>query len=181
MIGGGGRADDQVQVVGGHPGLVAGCRCRARAQVGGVLALGAHVALLDAGARRDPLVGRVHHALEVGVGEHALGDLHAGAQDPHARGRGPARGGAGRGSGSDLSRAGRPWRLGGADPSVHALASRRRGSSLANSLRMWPFTFRSTEILAARTAFLTALADDRPWPITEVPLTPRSGAPPYSA
>ena len=33
---------------------------------------------------------------------------------------------------------------------------------------------------ASRIAFRTALADERPWPTTTTPLTPSSGAPPYS-
>ena len=37
-----------------------------------VLALGRFVPLLDAGARSDPLIRRVHHLLQIGVRQHAL-------------------------------------------------------------------------------------------------------------
>ena len=42
---------------------------RADGHAGGGLARGGDVALADAGALQDPLVGRVDHALEIGVAE----------------------------------------------------------------------------------------------------------------
>ena len=45
---------------------------------------GGDAPLADAGARHDPLVGRVDDALQVGVGQHALGRVHAPAGDADA-------------------------------------------------------------------------------------------------
>ena len=50
-------------------------------QVDGGLAVGGHVAALDAGAAADPLVGRVDDLLEVEVGDDLLRQVRAGAGD----------------------------------------------------------------------------------------------------
>ena len=60
------RDDDQVDVVVRHAGIrPAPCAGRVHGEIGGVLALGGDVALPDAGALHDPLVGGVDHLATV--------------------------------------------------------------------------------------------------------------------
>ena len=58
---------------------------RLHAEVGGELAGGRDVALADAGALHDPLVRRVDRPGEVGVGDGALGQIAAAAEDDGTR------------------------------------------------------------------------------------------------
>ena len=51
--------DDQVDVLDADAGILHRLAAGGRGEVGGVLALGGDVALPDAGALHDPLVGRV--------------------------------------------------------------------------------------------------------------------------
>ena len=49
-----------------------------------------------------------------------------------------------------------------------------------SSCSIFSFTCARASPAATRIAFLTALALERPWPMTQTPRTPSSGAPPYS-
>ncbi len=75
------RQHDQVDVVGRQPGIgKRGARGRL-AERGGRLVVGGDVALADAGALRDPLVGGLDHAFEIGVLHDAAGQ--GGADTAH--------------------------------------------------------------------------------------------------
>ena len=52
-----------------------------RAHVGGEFVLRRDAPLADAGARADPLVARIDHLLQLGVGQHAAGQIGAGGDD----------------------------------------------------------------------------------------------------
>ena len=72
--------DDEVHIAGLEAG---GSQSAARSMLGEIasrfLILG-DTALADAGAFDDPRIGRVHHFLEGGIGEHARGQIAAGTQ-----------------------------------------------------------------------------------------------------
>ena len=59
QVGRGRRNDDEVDLVGRKPGIVEGAAGGMHGKVGGELAFGRDVALLDADALLNPLVGRV--------------------------------------------------------------------------------------------------------------------------
>ena len=63
------------------PACASAARAAAIAEVGGHLAVGRDVALADAGALHDPLVGGVDHPRQFGVGEDALRQIAAAAED----------------------------------------------------------------------------------------------------
>ena len=71
----------------------------------------------------------------------------------------------------------RPVYWAGIDWRAFSHTNLRFGTSFSVSFSSSPSV---TNRAAIATAFLTALADDRPWPTMQAPLTPRSGAPPYS-
>ena len=74
------RDDDEVDVVGRKPGIVErALRGRRDREVGGELALRGDVALLDADALLDPLVGRIDGFCQFGIGEDAFGQIAADA------------------------------------------------------------------------------------------------------
>ena len=79
----GGRGDDdEVEVLRVDAGVLERLPRGRERQVARRLARSGDAALLDPRPRRDPLVGGVHHALEVGVRQHLVGDVGADAGDP---------------------------------------------------------------------------------------------------
>jgi hypothetical protein len=89
-----GGEDDQLDIGRINLGpLKRALRC-AGGHVGGILVVSGDAALLDTGARGDPLVGCVHQFLEIGVGQHffrhvgADGGNGAGASDEVVLGAG---------------------------------------------------------------------------------------------
>src|SRR3546814_11783356 len=64
-----GRTDDEVDVAGPHAGLRHRLAGRGGAEVGGHLAVGGDVALVDAGALTDPLVGGIDPLGEIRIGD----------------------------------------------------------------------------------------------------------------
>ena len=149
-LGGDRGDDDQIQLT----PLDAGVLKRAAQGIAGegVGALGLRIddpALADSGTLEDPLVRGVDHLLEVGVGEHLLGDGGPDPSDPNSVGA-----------------VGRP----------HAT-----GWRTVSSLRvMFSFTRDWTSCLERTMVFVIVRATLEPWPIRHIPLTPSSGAPPYS-
>src|SRR4029453_10513975 len=146
------RADqDHVEVLGLDVGALQGQLGGARAQVREVLPVGCDVPLPDAGPGGDPLVRGLDQFLEIGVGE-------------------------------DLFRNGsaRPNDLG----AVHRLESyalrRLFSRAWSSAICAWiKSARRRLENSAANLmAFLTALAEERPWQMITQPFTPSSGAPP---
>ena len=63
------------------PALSSAAFAASSAEVGGELAIGGDVALADAGPLQDPLVGRLDHPRQVGVGEDLLGQVAARPED----------------------------------------------------------------------------------------------------
>ena len=104
--------------------------------------------LADPCALDDPFVGRVHHLLEVGVGQYLLrhGRTDSGDPNPESVGR------------------------------VHAMAS----SMMPSRWEIAWLTPDSTNCLARNTALVIVRATLEPWLMRQTPLTPSSGAPPYS-
>src|ERR1044072_2247760 len=81
-----GRAhNDQVDRLGVDPGVGERRARGLQAEIGGELAGGRVVALAIAGALPDPLVRRVDLLGEVGVGDGALGQVAAAAEDDRTR------------------------------------------------------------------------------------------------
>src|SRR5690606_32770576 len=81
--------DDQVQVGGIQAGFLQRPAGRHHRQVRGGLVLGRYPALADAGPGADPLVGGVHHLLQVEICDHAFRDARThpgdgGAPAPHS-------------------------------------------------------------------------------------------------
>src|SRR5215207_10109342 len=126
-VGGDGRDEDDVDLVGRAAGVGERVGAGLRGQRGEQLALAQAAALADARAADDPLVARVEHLLEVAVGDDALRQGRADAEDAGrqaatAGGRSDARGtrggggavarrGGGAGAGEDRAHAGVSVRL----------------------------------------------------------------------
>lgn len=79
MIGRGGRDDDQIDLGGVHAGVSERSLCRLQGQHRGRLVIGRDMALADAGALHDPLIGRVDALCQLGVGDDALRQIGAAA------------------------------------------------------------------------------------------------------
>src|SRR5205807_9269543 len=73
-VGGGGRDDEEVDVVGHQVGVLDGRGRGGDGQAPAGLRRRRHPTLADAGAGDDPLVGRIEAGFEVGVGEPGLGE-----------------------------------------------------------------------------------------------------------
>ena len=77
-----GRAEgDEVDILGRQAGGLQGAPRGLLGQIHRGLAVGGDVAALDAGARADPLIGRVDLLLEFAIGDDALRQIRAGAAD----------------------------------------------------------------------------------------------------
>src|SRR5687767_7300959 len=77
----GGGDDDEVERLRRDPRLCQRGAARLERKVAGGLSVGGDMALPYAGARMDPLVGGVHHDLEVAVGEHLGREVGPGGYD----------------------------------------------------------------------------------------------------
>ena len=85
----GGGNDDEVDVIGGKPSIVEGGAGSGNGEVGGELALGRDMALLDTDALLNPLVGRIDRLGQFLVGQDFLGQVaadptHNGTNSGHA-------------------------------------------------------------------------------------------------
>ncbi len=84
----GGRADhDKIDLVGRHAGRFHGLARGLLGKITGGLAIRGQVPPLDARARGDPLLGGVHHRLELAIGQDSFRQVAAGAGNagiPHA-------------------------------------------------------------------------------------------------
>ena len=69
VVGRRGGHDDEVDVGGRQAGIGERRARRLGGEVGGELAIGGDVALADAGALRDPLVGRIDDPVEIVIGQ----------------------------------------------------------------------------------------------------------------
>src|SRR5262249_51168634 len=141
-----------------------------------------HVALAplgDAGALADPLVGSVHHPLEILVREPPGGHARAGPGDANAERRRGRRERADAGAHAVCLRAA-PGRMVGEGVTPASSPPPMSVSTSARRLTIASLTRRATRSLALRMAAAMVRACDDPWQITQMPLTPSSGAPPYS-
>ena len=73
--------DDEIDRLRVKPGRASAARAAAIAEIGGRFAVGRDVALADAGALHDPFVGCVDHPRQFVVGEGALRQIAAAAED----------------------------------------------------------------------------------------------------
>src|SRR5207247_3142838 len=167
-----GGDDDEINLVAGDTGGLH----RAQGGLGGhirsKLVLRREAPLLDAGARRDPFVGGVHHFFELLIGEDFGGDVGADA----GNGTGPAlkvEFGAGI---PEFGRGGRTH----AERGAGAAASHSASRSLARAISraMMSLTRCWTASAAMRMACMMARSRAEPWALKTGPLKPRSGAPP---
>ena len=81
VVRGRGGEDDQIEVAGAHPRIGEGAFGGAHREVRGQLALGRHPPLADPGALADPFVGGVETRGKVAIGDNALGQIAADADD----------------------------------------------------------------------------------------------------
>ena len=76
MLWGGGRNNDQVQLVWGNLSNLQGVQsCLSRQRSGGIFRAG-NMALANAGVRLDPFVGGIDDLAQLDVGQDALGNSH---------------------------------------------------------------------------------------------------------
>ena len=158
--GGGGRADhlaadarddDHVEFLGLHARALERLQQGIAPQREDGLGIVGLVARADAGALRDPFVARVDDLLEVLVGDHARRDRAPRPRDPHATPEGR----------------------------VHA-STCSTSLTVARRATIFSLIFASANALPRRIAFLMVRSLLEPWLMSDTPLTPRSGAPPYS-
>ena len=144
------RDDDEVDVRGRAAGGRQRRAARVRREIAGEFVLRRDVALADAGALDDPLVARVHHRLEVAVGDEARGQVAARSRDAREASRRGAHGVAAGGS----------------------AALRRAISSAMRSSSPW-----RTSESARASAVAKARRSAEPWLFTTTPRKPTSAAP----
>ncbi len=80
-VGGGGCEKDEIDFFGRNPCLLDRGQCGFRRHVARAFILRGDAALFNAGAGRNPLVGRVDHPREIGVGQNFFRRVAAGADD----------------------------------------------------------------------------------------------------
>jgi len=73
--------DNHIQVFGRQAGLAERPTGGFDGQVGGGLIGGGNMPLLDAGARCNPFIGRIHHLGKIRVGQDTLGQIGTGADN----------------------------------------------------------------------------------------------------
>ncbi|ENN85877.1 hypothetical protein RHSP_17726 [Rhizobium freirei PRF 81] len=68
------RDDDQIEIVGRHPGIGKSSPCRLFAQRGRGLAFAGYITLTDTGALDNPVIAGVDNLFHLGIGHDALGE-----------------------------------------------------------------------------------------------------------